>query len=275
MDSRTTKEKVFIGVVGFNRPEYFERVLKGLRKNSEVERMPVYFFLDGGPAAKQNDYKQLIEKAKFPQPIIETRKENLGCGKNIIGARETLFYYGADKIILFEDDMIPGENYIEVVLKMLDQWPRALCQAWNPFIGSAEEKLSLIGGIQKSEFNFWGYGITKKTWEKMAPILRDYQRRFLDPIHHYSARNNLEIRKWFRGLSSTPYFNRRDTPTGQDAVTQLACELIGTERLTTMVNYGLYIGETGIHATKGIFEGKGFHKVKLDPLPTPEKLWRK
>lgn len=273
MGSGKIEEKVFIGIVGFNRPGYFEQVVNSIRRNPETEKFPVYFFLDGGPAAKQKEYKALIEAQEFNCPIIVEREENLGCGKNIIGARETLFYYGADKIILFEDDMEVGDNYIEVVLKMLDKWPRALCQAWNP--GQIEDKLSLVGEIQRSGFNFWGYGIEKKTWEKLSPILREYQKRFLDPIPHYSVRNNLEIRKWFRGLSSSLYFNRGDTPTGQDAATQLACELTGTERLTTRVTYAKYIGEEGIHATKGIFEGKGFHRVKLDPLPTPEKLWLK
>ena len=260
-------------VIGYNRPKYFERVIKSLESNPESQNLPFFFFLDGGPESSQAKYNEIIEKYKFPLKTIINRDRNLGCGLNIIDAREHVFdRLGFDAAMIFEDDLIPADNYIKTVFNMLDQMPSAMCQAWTPDHRSRDEKLKFIGEIKISEDNFWGYALTRETWGKIKHKLYEYRDLFLRN-KPYRQRNDKEIRDWIQAQTNHSYFIHPNVPTGQDAITNLALLLADVPRYSTTVNYGIYIGKEGIHATLEIFNSKGFQKVNPDPLPTPEEFY--
>jgi len=253
-------------VIGYNRPKYFEKVVKSLESNPESQTLPFFFFLDGGPKSQQAKYNEIIEKHKFPLRTIINRDRNLGCGLNIIDAREHVFdHLGFDAAMIFEDDMIVSPHYIHLGFRLLRQFPDACIQGWNKCIQSREWKIKRLNLVITEKAHFWGYGMRKQTWDRISPFLKEYRERFLKGI--YKDRPHGEIRKWFSSLVENP-----PHATGQDAATETALQATKTRRIITMVNRGKYIGKEGIHLTSIRYEKARFGQVNLDIFPEDQNI---
>ena len=248
-------------VIGYNRPKYFEKVVKSLESNPESQTLPFFFFLDGGPESQQTKYNEIIEKHKFPLKTIINRDRNLGCGLNIIDAREHVFdRLGFDAAMVFEDDMIVSPYYIGLGFRLLRQFPESHVQCWSKCIQTREWKINRLNRVITGKAHFWGYALNKTTWNRISPILKEYQAKFL--IGPYRDRDGNAIREWFGTLVEHP-----PHATGQDAATETALRASKIERIITMVNRGKYIGKEGIHLTSIEYEKARFGQVNLDIFP--------
>ena len=253
-------------VIGYNRPRYFEKVLESLEKNPESQNLPFFFFLDGGPESRQAEYNEIIEKRKFPLKTVINRDRNLGCGLNIINAREHVFdRLGFDAAMIFEDDMIVSPHYIGLGFRLLRQFPDDCVQCWSKCIQTREWKMERLGQVSTGKFHFWGYALGRATWDRISPILKEYRSKFL--VGPYNQRNSEGIRKWFGTLVENP-----PHATGQDAATEMALQAQGIKRIVTIVNRGKYIGEEGIHQKARIFKRMGFDQVNLDIFPEDREI---
>ena len=248
-------------VIGYNRPRYFEKVVKSLESNPESQNLPFFFFLDGGPESRQAEYNEIIKKHKFPLKTIINRDRNLGCGLNIINAREHVFdRLGFDAAMIFEDDMIVSPYYIGLGFRLLQQFPDNCVQCWSKCIQTREWKINKLNRVVTGKAHFWGYTLNKTTWNRISPILKEYQAKFLaDP---YRDRDDNAIREWFGTLVEHP-----SHATGQDAATEIALRVSKIKRIITMVNRGKYIGKEGIHLTSIGYEKARFGQVNLDIFP--------
>lgn len=293
--------KTAIFTASFNRPDLMQELLSGLAKNiDDLEEIDVHHYVDGGPKAKQSEIEAIIKESGVPYSSIVLREENYGVGRNLIGARRDLFdVHGYERVILIEDDLIPGPNFIKTTLSLAD-WARAyadigMVQVWNlPQQSISENDLDVVVPTHE---HFYTYCIDVEVWNEIKETLYEYEHRFLEGVS-YAKKNWRAIRKRFmkprysklrvirQGKtllgaehSHPPPFGprlKRTVPTGQDAITALALWEKGFVRLATLAPRAVMKGVDGVHSTAKVFEQLGLN-AQADyewnqPVPTSFRL---
>lgn len=293
--------KTAIFTASFNRPDLMQELLSGLAKNiDDLEEIDVHHYVDGGPKAKQSEIEAIIKESGVPYSSIVLREENYGVGRNLIGARRDLFdVHGYKRVILIEDDLIPGPNFIKTTLSLAD-WARAyadigMVQVWNlPQQSVSENDLDVVVPTHE---HFYTYCIDVEVWNEIKETLYEYERRYLEGVS-YAKKDWRAIRKRFmkprysklrvirQGKTllgaehpHPPPFGprlKRTVPTGQDAITALALWEKGFVRLATLAPRAVMKGVDGVHSTAKVFEQLGLN-AQADyewnqPVPTSFRL---
>ena len=192
--------KTAIFTASFNRPDLMEELLNGLAENIEdLNGIDIYHYIDGGPRSKQDEIKNIIDKSGVPYTSIVQREENYGVGRNLIGARRDLFdVHGYERVILIEDDLIPGPNFVKTTLTLAD-WARdyddiGMVQVWNlPKQSVSEQDLDVVVPTHE---HFYTYCIDVDVWEEIKHTLYEYERTYLEGVS-YADKDWRGIRKRF------------------------------------------------------------------------------
>lgn len=270
-------------LVGFNRLDYFDQTLTSLEANKKAHDFDLHVYIDGGPNALQDDIEERVKQTTFERVTVVRRSENWGIGRHLIDARRHLFdtlHY--DCVMLFEDDMILASHYVETLSNMLS-WSAeyndiGTVMAYNINPDPMDQQANQLSEIVATNRHFWGYGMTRKVWNDIKPILYEFEERYLRGVA-YAHRSHRFIRwffmrKWMKkprrartGLPLipspllTPPFDQkpRRCPTSQDAITALALWHHGYARITTRVSRARYVGETGFSFSPEVFEKMGFN----------------
>lgn len=280
--SHKINHKIAVAIFCFNRPHYFDVALRSIENNPESNYLPFFFFLDGGPNSKQNEYVKIIENSNIKHKYIITRLENYGIGKNIIDARRFLFEFcNFETLILTEEDIQVNDTFFEFLLK-LHSWAHnnykniGTVQCWNQeCLLTDKQKLASLQLLKP--VNPWWSGVcytqTKKVWSDIAPILYYYEKNFIDTLEKNSrfkskpARGPYagQIKNWLKSLAQHRVNNNenstflkfdnkkiinhikssKNSAGNQDCVNAIALWLKGYERLQTVVNHLIHIGEDG------------------------------
>ena len=161
-----------------------EELLRGLTNNmDDLEGIDIYHYVDGGPNAKQSEIEAVINKSNVPFASIVLREENFGVGRNLIGARRDLFdVHGYQRVILIEDDLIPGPNFIMTTLSLAD-WARdytdiGMVQVWNlPHQPVSENELDVVVPTHE---HFYTYCLDVEVWDEIKHTLYEYERLYLE-----------------------------------------------------------------------------------------------
>lgn len=179
-------------VVAFNRPDYLADVIKSLEKNPESQSMPFYFFLDGGPQAKQEESSRVINASSIKNKTIIARNRNYGCPKNHIDSKRFMFdWCGFEKVIVLEEDLAVSPSFIHINLA-LHAWAKkefrnvGVVQCWSYCYLTKDQKsnnLNLVGKSNTPWWSFAAYCLDKETWNNMNPLLYEYE-LFIDQIPH-------------------------------------------------------------------------------------------
>tara|TARA_B100000035_G_scaffold199655_1_gene170663 strand:- start:1419 stop:2306 length:888 start_codon:yes stop_codon:yes gene_type:complete len=293
--------KTAIFTASFNRPDLMQELLGGLANNiDDLEGIDVHHYVDGGPSAKQNEIESIIKESSVPYTSIVLREENYGVGRNLIGARRDLFdVHGYERVILIEDDLIPGPNFIKTTLSLAD-WAReyddiGMVQVWNlPQESVSEDDIDVVVPTHE---HFYTYCIDVEVWNEIKDTLYEYERRYLQGVS-YAKKDWRSIRKRFmkprysklrtirRGKAlldaehpHPPPFGprlKRTVPTGQDAITALALWQKGFVRLATLAPRAVMKGVDGVHSTAKVFEQLGLNAQANhewnQPVPTSFRL---
>ncbi|MAH29871.1 MAG: hypothetical protein CL959_04245 [Euryarchaeota archaeon] len=293
--------KTAIFTASFNRPDLMQELLGGLANNiDDLEGIDVHHYVDGGPSAKQNEIESIIKESSIPYTSIVLREENYGVGRNLIGARRDLFdVHGYERVILIEDDLIPGPNFIKTTLSLAD-WAReyddiGMVQVWNlPQESVSEDDIDVVVPTHE---HFYTYCIDVEVWNEIKDTLYEYERRYLQGVS-YAKKDWRSIRKRFmkprysklrtirRGKAlldaehpHPPPFGprlKRTVPTGQDAITALALWQKGFVRLATLAPRAVMKGVDGVHSTAKVFEQLGLNAQANhewnQPVPTSFRL---
>lgn len=278
-----------IGIIGCDRPFYFRRVVESLSKNKDIDKYPIFVFLDEcGDKSATAEHAKLIEQY-LPWTNIIYRSLNYGCGRNIIDARRQLFdNLEYPKVFILEDDMEVSTSYIAFTLKLLE-WGRknfhniGAAQGWNFCRLSKKVKEKNWNSVIPTLTNWWGYVMIKECWDSIKDDMYLYENLFLMD-GEYHTRKHDSIKTWFklkfekgRKKLGEKLFANYDTgelqeqfkryfaspPTGQDAATMHLFYLAGWDRLAPVVNRGLYIGQQGIHMNPSMWTRHGFSEVDL------------
>jgi len=296
--SSVSQETTAISIIGYNRPDYFERVVKSIAHNKEADALPIYVFLDKEESNRGDELQQQhleIAQRHLKGPVIIRRPFNFGCGRNIIDVRRQMFdHLGYDRLFVFEDDLVISPDYMTVVTNLLD-WGESnftnigAAQGWNYCDTSKEIKEKNKNKVKSTYTTWWGYLQSKWSWDKMKSNIYKYEQGCIQGP--YDERNHHYICRWFRELMKTkvpplgnlPFTEQdadiraagdyfRSPPSGQDAITMHTLEHAGLKRLTTHVNRGRYIGVEGIHMNRGMWDKMGFAKIQLDYMPGDDEL---
>ena len=283
------KELPAICLIACDRPDYFFKVVQALAQNPQFHEWPVYLFIDK-PEAKERIRvveEQLEFLTKYCDAYIIKRRENWGCGNNIIDARRQLFdKVGHDRVYVFEDDLVPATNYLTLCENMWE-WSKqydnvGVIQGWNWCELSPDARDQHIDYVTSIMGNWWGYSMSKECWDSIKEIVYEYQKNFLFGQFYYD-RPHRTILEWFRQFTSSkcPIFDGEEgsqypdpdgfksivsnyfsgPPTGQDAVTMIATWYKGWRRVAPVVNRGKYIGRTGIHMTAKMWDRDGYDNI--------------
>lgn len=285
-------------MLGFNRIDYFTKVLTSLEQNKAAYEHDLFVYIDGGPNARQEEIKELMAKSKFPNAEIVCRVNNWGIGRHLIDARRRLFDdLGYDRILLLEDDLVLGEHYVETVFKISD-WASeyddiGTITAYNINSASIDEQGEQENQLIATNRHFWAYVITKRVWDEIKHIIYAYEARFLSKSTYTNRAHRrirwLFMRKWInlpRFMKSnrlvpdkcvTPPFPKIPfrIATSQDAITALALWHHGYHRITTRVSRAEYIGIEGYSFSPEVYESQGFNKQNLGDyahIQTPEEF---
>jgi hypothetical protein len=293
--------KTALFTASFNRPDIFLEVLKGLEQNiDDLENIDVFHYIDGGAGSKQKEIAAHIEASKLPCAGIVLREENYGVGRNLIGARRDLFdNKGYERIILVEEDLIPGPNFIKTTLHLAN-WAKqyddvGMVQAWNlPKEKMTGDHLDLV---EPSHTHFVTYCLDVDVWDEIKETLYEYENKYLTGVS-YQNKKWRAIRKKFmkpryfterhirkgslllpKDYVHPPPFGpklKRTVPTGQDAITSLALWEKGFVRIVTLAPRALLKGEYGVHCNPEIFDSLGLNNqgeyVWQQPVPTKFNL---
>ena len=293
--------KTAIFTASFNRPDLMQELLGGLANNiDDLEGIDVHHYVDGGPKAKQSEIKAIIKESGVPYTSIVLREENYGVGRNLIGARRDLFdVHGYERVILIEDDLIPGPNFIKTTLSLAD-WAReyadiGMVQVWN--LPQQPVSVDDLDVVVPTHEHFYTYCIDVEVWNEIKETLYEYERRYLEGVS-YAKKDWRAIRKRFMkprysklrtirqgktllnaNHSHPPPFGprlKRTVPTGQDAITALALWEKGFVRLATLAPRAVMKGVDGVHSTAKVFEQLGLN-AQADyewnqPVPTSFRL---
>ena len=293
--------KTAIFTASFNRPDLMEELLRGLTKNiDDLDGIDLYHYVDGGPKAKQSEIEAIIRESDVPYASIVLREENYGVGRNLIGARRDLFdVHGYERVILIEDDLIPGTNFIKTTLSLAD-WARdyadiGMIQVWNlPQQPVSEDDLDVVVPTHE---HFYTYCIDVEVWNEIKDTLYEYEERYLATVS-YAKKDWRAIRKRFMKPRYTkartirqgktlldashphppPFGSRlkRTVPTGQDAITALALWEKGFVRLATLAPRAVMKGVDGVHSTAKVFEQLGLNAQAdyewNEPVPTSFRM---
>ena len=268
----------------FNRPDLMRELLEGLAKNhADLEHIDIIHYVDGGPKSKQSEIQSIIEQSGVPYSSIVLREENYGVGRNIIGARRDLFdIQGYERVILIEDDLIPGPNFITTTLALAD-WARqyndvGMVQVWNlPKQPITEDDLDVVVPTHE---HFYTYCIDVEVWDEIKQTLYDYEQAYLEGVA-YADKDWRGIRKRFmkpryskhrvvrKGLNLLPPDSnhpapfgprlKRNVPTSQDAITALALWENGFVRIATLAPRAVMKGVDGVHSSAKVFEKLGLN----------------
>ena len=283
-------------LLGFNRIDYFTKVLSSLEKNKAAYDHDIFVYVDGGPNAKQEEIKQLIKSSKFSDATIVCRVNNWGIGRHLIDARRRLFDdLNYDRVLLLEDDLVLGENYVETVFK-ISNWASkyddiGTITAYNINSASIEQQTKQENQLIATNRHFWAYVITKQVWDEIKHIIYAYEARFLTKSTYTNRAHRrirwLFMRKWINrariGKENRLVPEKCVTPpfpkipfriaTSQDAITALALWHHGYHRITTRVSRAEYIGIEGYSFSPEVYESQGFHQQNLGDyahIQTPE-----
>ncbi len=259
--------RVPIVIFSLDRPDYLERLCRGLLAQTQVRPDPArVFLLQDGAVSPRTGIRYArpplmqrcvqVFRGLFPQGQVLTSEHNLGIADNILRGQRHVFETMDEPLgYFFEDDLEPGPLYLAAL--------EAMRAATEPFAGSVAH-FSAIGdhlapqpgpavAVKQLEYH-WGFGLRRDAWRR----IQDYLAPWWEEVRRvdYRGNNHLRLLRVYRGWDVAFH------GVGQDSATAVACASLRLARLNTDVSFGRYIGEHGEHFTPGLFRRRGFEAMR-------------
>ena len=274
-----------ISIIAYNRPEYFEPVLKSLAPQLDENRK-VFMFLDGkrrhfGKEFEDADAKGIDEcerlfKYYLPQGECLKSDVNLGVAFNQLRAREKTFEEHEQAIFL-EDDAILQPYYIQQLDRLMDFFERdervGMVNCFGeahrdkknyeayPYIKKDEDNTGKTTSYLEQDENrtklkamdhLWAYGFYRRAYSKIRETMRGYYD--LIPKNEYRARPHGQIMQFWKELGSSS-----GIVSSQDSGTATALVLNDFVKVSTYTNNFTYIGVWGEHSRPDNFDNAGWN----------------
>lgn len=258
--------RVPIVIFSLDRPEYLERLCRGLLAQVQVQPDPTRIFLcqDGAVSPRTGTrygrpalMKRCGEVFRdlFPQGEVLAAPHNLGIADNILRGQQHVFgTLGEELGYFFEDDLEPGPLYL-AALEALRLATEPYAHRVAHFAAFGDRKIQHEGPEARviGLAHHWGFGLRRSAWRRIQAFLAPWweEVRCVD----YRGNNHLRLLKVYRGWDVALH------GVGQDSATSAACASLRLARLNTDVAFARYIGEHGEHFTPSLFQRHGFDKL--------------
>lgn len=243
--------KLAVAIMSFNRPDYFEQVLKSINQQTDKD-VDFYLFQDGAinqyswrRCANQVNIDECIELYNFyiskgKQYISRT---NIGTAENFNRAEEILFVKkGYDKVLFLEDDLVLSPWYISIIKKMLDAYNETevgMVCAYGDHNITIEAQFKYPNMVKPID-HLWGYATTKDSWKQRKPYYDEWFNKFVKG-KDYVMRDHNKIFEWYNELGF------KSLASSQDAARTIAMLRADQVGIATVTNNGKYIGKIGQH----------------------------
>lgn len=265
-----------LAILSFNRPHYLRQVLAALaaQEGAGLEGRQVILFQDGWHNAYSNRGAARLEEVEaciaafreiVPHGEVMAAPNNLGVAENYLRAERHIFEtLGAACGFFFEDDLVPAPRYLRT-LEALRAATEGIAQVGyfacygNLQAGEAEQ-LARPRLIRRLE-HLWGFGLFRRHWQAMQPLMADYYELVLGRDYHPRARRTPEILARYRekGILAAA--------SSQDDVKKAVTYHLGHVALNTGVASARYIGEQGLHSTPQRYAANGYAATVIPDLP--------
>lgn len=279
-------------IFGYNRPHYFQEVLKALEENPEAQELPFFFILDGGKKAKQGEYIEMIYKSPIKHKFIIERPINYGLHFNIIAGLRFLFdWCEFTRVIHFEDDVVVTPTYLGLMLR-LDKWAHkhydniGAVQGFRPCKMPVEEKIRKREIVAETPGLWLGYCMRKSVWDDIKDIMYEYEDNFLggkrleskvikpwmkEKIKHKKVFKDIPDDKRWASPHDPYYDDLTERGVGQCGMLTMSLYLKGYVRLTMIANRAINIGEEGANYKSSKWHNH-FDGVTLDIIEGDDTL---
>ena len=236
--------------MSFNRPDYFEQVLKSINQQTDKD-VDFYLFQDGPinkyswrRCATYSDITKCIELYNFyiPKGKVHLHDNNVGTAENFNTAEEVLFEdYDYNEVLFLEDDLVLSPWYISIIKKMLEAYDETevgMVCAYGDHNITLEAQFKYPNMVKPID-HLWGYATTKDSWKQRKP----YYDEWFEFVKgkDYMMRDHKKISEWYTNIGF------KTLATSQDAartISMLRADQIG---ISTVSNNGEYIGKIGQH----------------------------
>lgn len=167
----------------YKRKDYAEKTLSALRNNFLAEQTDLYIFSDGAKNEKdrqavdevQDFVREFAAQGGFRSVHVSLASDNRGLASSIIaGVTGLLEKFG--RIIVLEDDLLTGRDYLTYMNDALDFYAEA-SQIWS--VSGYTPPLKRLETWKQDVYFFyrassWGWATWKDRWELVDWEMRDY-----------------------------------------------------------------------------------------------------
>jgi len=264
------KKKTACVVFSFNRPDYLVQTLDSLSKNTRADDCDWYFYQDGwkndprypytteeGEAEIHrlvNQCREILQEAPFKHRTIVDHDDNRCIGRQLQDAKDRLFRK-YDKVIFFDDDHVVSRDYIDVLLKLHKQYPKAVVGAQATEIRNipADAKVDEIGVTTKQisdrvarpgRWRWLAYLMPRSVYMKTKKDMDEYM-EFIGSSYRNLPHHAVCV-KWGVQIS------------GFDGVLDAICDKLAIKRIATVLPRGKYIGRSGLFGRPQLYKDMGF-----------------
>ena len=275
-----TRPEVPIAVMAFDRPDYLARVLQSVRAQDPPAAFTPRFVLFQDAAVSARSGEALADPRRIAESVAVFRRympdgevmesaHNLGVAMNFDRAERKLFLECDYEFAIFlEDDMILQPQYFNVMGALMR------IALSRPDIGMVsgyglrsdtplpEQRRRRRELCLMNEHN-WAFGLTAACWRARDAVIGPYLALLRDVDYRRRAELRDEIMAFQRALGRLG----RGYHSSQDSIKNLACEVLGYWRLSTVTNNALYIGRKGEHMNKEKFMRRGYARTVLFDAP--------
>lgn len=231
-------------VLAFNRPAYLQRVVDSIEKNRDYTDIDWYGFVDGLYNQK-TDTNALGTEDAISKSVEVLRASNIDFKSitvnefnNGIALQKDLahkLYESYENIMFFEDDLVLGEDYINLLRLAVRDFPsHMILMNRHP-----EPKKKQYNVLKECKIaRAWGYIMNYKLYNEIKDTWNIYT----------SFMNGIDYRKRVSVTHEIIDKLPQDTNISHDVtITNLVRES-GNKKLWPVVSRGVYIGEKGNYA---------------------------
>lgn len=253
-----------IVLYAYNRPHYFEQVLKSLQP--QAKETEVFLFNDGpnNRADKRNVARSVeLFKKYFPHSTAFESDVNLGVAFNQKRGREFIFDQ-AESAIFIEDDIVLNDYYIKQLNLLMDKFQNQANIGMVSCFGESHRKSSVFRfcdyiikheneyrqqEINQNQFmqmeHLWAYGFYRHAYNNILELINEYY-SLLPKL--YRSRCEIKIAKYCNK------YGIGKCVSSQDSILSGLLLYKGYIKVSTFTMNAKYIGEYGEHSGKAHYE---------------------
>ena len=256
-----------VGLISFNRAEYFSKVLESLEL-AEDTNIDYHLFQDGyenkfSRERKSNRFKiqeniSLFREADIPNKTEHIQDKNIGNGINQFQAVEYLSQ-NYKYFMILEDDAIISPDYFRILRILIDQYLSKENDIFSITLSCIRrcDELQIPLNLNKVMYDkqhWFGETWSSEKWQKVRKYFLQYY-QFIQSCD-YQRRPHKRIRDMFKA-------NGLNIPqTSQDAGKDFMLHKAGMRRIAPVVNRGFYIGQKGMHFKPQTYQDYQFGIMK-------------